>query len=322
MTHELAVLDTILDAAAALVRQSWEDPLEVHWKEDGGSLVTSLDLAVQDLVFARLTQEFPGDQLCSEEIQSWPQAGFTGRAWILDPIDGTQNLARSPVAPYAVSLAFLAGGQVRAGGVVFPVDGLKLLATSEGLFHSSHLRFCGRVSSQTRLDRSRLGLELHRPQVRATWLPAVAPLLDTVHSVRALGSAVAGLVEVATGGAEGYLAARLFPWDWAAAALLVEAAGGRVTRPDGSPADPLDPRPGGLLASNGVLHTTIETMLADIHPPFPDCTSDLHLAPHHLPRHPTVAVCPEPGEPDLPAKGSEPPPGPPERGQSLLQEHP
>ena len=47
--------------------------------------------------------------------------------------------------------------------------------------------------------------------------------------------------------------AGLEPWDIAAAALIVEESGGRVSRPDGRPLNLLD-REQGLLASNGHVH--------------------------------------------------------------------
>jgi myo-inositol-1(or 4)-monophosphatase len=77
-------------------------------------------------------------------------------------------------------------------------------------------------------------------------------------AVRRLGSAALDVCYVAAGRMEGFWERGLGPWDIAAAALLVEEAGGRVSDLDGQP---FVLRTGRLLASNGRVH---DEMLATI----------------------------------------------------------
>jgi myo-inositol-1(or 4)-monophosphatase len=70
-------------------------------------------------------------------------------------------------------------------------------------------------------------------------------------AVRRLGSAALDLCYVAAGRLDGFWEARLKPWDTAAASLLVEEAGGRVSGIDGAP---FRPRAGSVVGSNGLLH--------------------------------------------------------------------
>ncbi len=86
-------------------------------------------------------------------------------------------------------------------------------------------------------------------------------LYDACQDVRRTGCASLDLCWVACGRLDGYVELSLQPWDYAAGRLLVEEAGGRVTAPDGSPLSLCQGGP--LLASNGRLHSTLQTILKE-----------------------------------------------------------
>jgi myo-inositol-1(or 4)-monophosphatase len=79
-------------------------------------------------------------------------------------------------------------------------------------------------------------------------------------AVRRLGSAALDLCYVAAARLDGFWEQRLKPWDTAAGALIVEEAGGRVTRWNGGP---FDPRRDDLVASNGVIHDQMLGIIRD-----------------------------------------------------------
>ena len=74
------------------------------------------------------------------------------------------------------------------------------------------------------------------------------------HGVRRAGSAALDLCNVASGRFDGFWEFNLNPWDTAAGVLIVEEAGGVVTRFDGSPFE-LNSRE--TLASNGLIHQAL-----------------------------------------------------------------
>jgi myo-inositol-1(or 4)-monophosphatase len=74
------------------------------------------------------------------------------------------------------------------------------------------------------------------------------------HGVRRAGSAALDLCCVACGRFDGFWEFNLNPWDTAAGALIVEEAGGKVSRFDGS-AFELNSRE--TLASNGLVHDAL-----------------------------------------------------------------
>ena len=82
------------------------------------------------------------------------------------------------------------------------------------------------------------------------------------HGVRRIGSAAADLCYVASGKADGFWEFGLYPWDSAAGILLVEEAGGKVTRLDGKPYNIFDKQ---ILATNNLIHDEmIDKMSSEI----------------------------------------------------------
>ena len=78
--------------------------------------------------------------------------------------------------------------------------------------------------------------------------------------MRRLGSAVLYLAWLAAGRFDGYWELRLGPWDVAAAGLVVEEAGGRVTALSGGPLDLEAPT---VLARNGRIHDAMLAVLRE-----------------------------------------------------------
>jgi myo-inositol-1(or 4)-monophosphatase len=88
-----------------------------------------------------------------------------------------------------------------------------------------------------------------------------APFLARVQGIRRDGSAALNLAYVACGRFDVFWETKLHAWDVAAAALLVEEAGGRTSDFAGGPmpADAFE-----VAASNGTLHPELLGVLAGI----------------------------------------------------------
>jgi myo-inositol-1(or 4)-monophosphatase len=74
-------------------------------------------------------------------------------------------------------------------------------------------------------------------------------------AVRRLGSAALDLAYVAAGRLDGYWESGLSPWDWAAGILLVQEAGGQISRIDGG--EEVHREPPSLLASNKLIYESL-----------------------------------------------------------------
>ncbi|MEO6924993.1 MAG: inositol monophosphatase family protein, partial [Bryocella sp.] len=81
------------------------------------------------------------------------------------------------------------------------------------------------------------------------------------HGVRRAGSAALDLAYVACGRLEGFWELNLNPWDTSAGALLVEEAGGKMTKFDGSKFELNSVE---VLATNGLVHEEIQQLFEDL----------------------------------------------------------
>ena len=237
------------------------DPTAVHSIRTKGETdyVTNVDLAVQELLRERLTALAPGVQFMGEE-QDNTGLDWSRPCWILDPVDGTTDLIHNS-RHSAVSLALSEAEQILFGVVYNPYSGECFTARrGQGAFcNGSPIR----VSSADRLEDSLLsvGTVPGRRELADTAFRQMRALYDTCQDVRRTGCASLDLCWMACGRLDGYVELSLQPWDYAAGRLLVEEAGGRVTAPDGSPLSLCQGGP--LLASNGRLHSTLQTILKE-----------------------------------------------------------
>jgi myo-inositol-1(or 4)-monophosphatase len=252
-------LEVALAAAAAGARQLRRPASRQALKGgDPINVVTDRDLASQRAVFRVIRRAFPEHQLVGEEDDQAEVAG-SGPVWTVDPLDGTSNFAHGQT-PYGTSVGFSDGGRAMVG-VIVSLGMVAWAVRGQGAF----LRRRGRtvrlkVSERPTLERALLltGYGYDRSGYPA-WLARFGRALGAAQAVRMTGSAVNDLISVASGAAEAYWEDELQPWDWAAGALLVEEAGGRVTQLDGRP---LTAHRSTFLATNGLLHDELIAFLA------------------------------------------------------------
>jgi myo-inositol-1(or 4)-monophosphatase len=190
-----------------------------EWKEDD-TRVTFADFAISENLFAALRRDFAEDDYCSEEASPFDEvleleARF---AWVVDPIDGTNNYALGfPVC--AISLALLHNG-VPVYGFVYDYSTNALLEGGPGF---------GVLRNQKKVNRDRMAadaqtmLGLHFP-MDGELLDRLKPLLEK-YRVRCLGSGALSAAFVATGYLTGVVDFRVKVWDIAAAYALCVSAG-------------------------------------------------------------------------------------------------
>jgi len=190
-----------------------------EWKADD-TRVTFADFAISENVFAALRRDFAEDDYCSEEANPLDEvltlgAGF---AWVIDPIDGTNNYALGfPVC--AISLALLHDG-MPVYGFIYDYSTDALLEGGAGF---------GLQRNQKTMNRDRMAadaqtmLGLHFP-IDLELLDKLKPLLAK-YRVRCLGSGALSAAYVATGYLTGVVDFRVKVWDIAAAYALCAGAG-------------------------------------------------------------------------------------------------
>jgi myo-inositol-1(or 4)-monophosphatase len=90
------------------------------------------------------------------------------------------------------------------------------------------------------------------------YLPAWRAFLERAQGVRRFGAAAIDMGYVACGRLDGFWEQGLNAWDCAAGAVIVEEAGGRMTKLDGSPFDPFVPS---MLCTNARIHDEMLAVL-------------------------------------------------------------
>jgi 3'(2'), 5'-bisphosphate nucleotidase len=234
---ELLEMLTAISVRAALVIRNEAGKGGVQHKADG-SPVTSADLAAEAAIRKGLTQVAPNLPIVSEE-QALPEEALPPDAeyFLVDPLDGTREFIGGH-DEYAVAIALMADGAPVLGVVAAPALGLVwrgLVGRGAERVAFSATGTCGppeHVHARSRPP-DQLSVLVSRSHLDArtkAYLEGL-PKAQTV----GCGSAVK-FCRIADGSADLY--PRLAPtrdWDVAAGHALVEAAGGRVRAPDGTP---------------------------------------------------------------------------------------
>ena len=253
--QELKVIQAILDdvSVVALEQYARRAELKVSSKLNAVDLLTEADEHLQALITERILDEFPGDTVVGEELgcDVLPEDIHTRRAWVVDPIDGTQNFVRGLYASFGISIGFVEAGEVMAGGVHLPTIDEQFLA-AKGL-GATRNGMTIQVSDKPALNVARVEIDYGNPVHRNDIMEAFEDIVREAGEVRCHCAAVVGLCSVACGEMDAYFHTHLKPWDIAGAKIIVEEAGGTVNQLNGEAVDVFDVGTS-LFATNGHLY--------------------------------------------------------------------
>ena len=224
-------------------------------------VVTDADLAAEQVVLAGIRRLTPGGAILSEEAGAIGSA--TAERWIVDPLDGTVNYA-SGLPWYAVTLAYQRHGVTRAGVVHAPaMDLVGTYAEGHGAVVTGRRAM---VSRTTDLADAVVSVVLtshfDAPTVSRT-AEVIRRLGQAARGVRVIVSGGLEMSLVAAGRLDGFISLKADIVSHAAAMPMLRAAGGRITRPDGTEAGDEDLE---RVASNGRLHEALLDILRDVAP--------------------------------------------------------
>jgi 3'(2'), 5'-bisphosphate nucleotidase len=227
------VLAEIVEEAAAVILPFWKSELEVTQKADA-SPVTEADRAGERLILSRLLERFPDIPVISEEHASeygTPDA-IGPRFFLVDPVDGTKAFVRGDPA-FTVNIGLIEQARPVAGAVAAPATGEIWLTTAKGAMKR---RFGSTVLEPVRVrpwpEGEAVALVSH------TMKEETAAKLAAQYgfNLRTPMDSSIKLCRIAEGAADIY--PRHGPtseWDIAAGHAVLEAAGGRLTTPEGEP---------------------------------------------------------------------------------------
>jgi len=223
---------------------------EVEFKGDV-DLVTEKDRESQEIIYKIIKENFPQHSILGEEDLNIEKDKEL--LWLIDPIDGTTNFAHS-LPMFCVSIAFLVEGKSRVGVVYVPLlEEMFYAARGSGAFLNKKKIT---VSKEKDLGKCLLatGFPYDRRESPENNVNHFNKFIVRARGIRRIGSAAIDLAYTAAGRFDGFWEIKLYPWDTAAALLMVEEAGGKVTDFSNNPFDPFMKE---CVASNGQIHQRI-----------------------------------------------------------------
>lgn len=196
-------------------------------------LVTETDLAVEEFLKERLSKIYPEAAFMAEESYEGcmtPDGGAP--VWIIDPVDGTTNFAHK-IPFVGTSVALWSGGRSVLGVVNAPLLGeLFWAARGHGAFcNGEPLKVSGRTDLEKSLVATGFPYTIARDADKITGM--LNRVLKAAQGVRRCGAAAIDLVYLAAGRYDVFYESGLKAWDVAAGILLIEEAGGVISRYDG-----------------------------------------------------------------------------------------
>jgi myo-inositol-1(or 4)-monophosphatase len=252
LERRAAVAERAARAGAEVAADGFRAGLAVESKDGKTDYVTQADRDAQAAVVDALAEDAPGEPVVGEEAEALEEVPEEGRAWVVDPIDGTNNYVRE-IPVWATSVAAVEDGEPVAGATVMPalgdsyvVDGETVTRNGEPVAVSDH------TDPETFAVVPTVWWDLDD---RDAYARACEAIVDRFGDLRRWGCAQYTLAMLAGGAVEGVLTDRYTKsWDTMAGVAMVRAGGGTVTDLEGNR---WRHDSEGLVASNGQRHDVL-----------------------------------------------------------------
>lgn len=257
-SNETHLLETAIRAARAggqVALSRLGNPGYQKWKGPR-DLFAEAVLDIQASIVRVIRQEFPDHHFLVEESEA-RQDEQADPLWIIDPIDGSLNFFHG-LPLFAICVGFRTGGRYRVGVVYDPCrDELFQAVLNDGAYLNGQPIWVEQFADGLdAFQAAMVGTDLTGGQDEMKRAFQLTRIMATeVLNIRTLGSPALGLCYVAAGRLHAYYGLdHLKLWDIAAAAVILEEAGGVLTDIDGGPWFYAEE---GYLATNGAVHGTM-----------------------------------------------------------------
>lgn len=209
----------IIRKAAIIVK---EHNFTIQKKSTEEDIVTSADIEVQNFLCSELKKLLPSSGfLCEEKHLIDVKHDYT---WVIDPIDGTTNFSRG-ISECVISVALLYSNLPIIGVVFAPFKHYMFSAVAG---HGAKLNGKYICVSDKTFNNSLLctAMSLYRKEYAEVCRNIIFETYNKCNDFRRFGSCALELCYLAAGKCDLYFEIRVFPWDYAAAHLILKEAGG------------------------------------------------------------------------------------------------
>lgn len=241
----LAVAEKAARRSAGMITRAMTTHLKVN-EATQHDIKLQLDVDSQKLITETFRAHFPDHALLGEEGEHRDADLSPDQyEWIIDPIDGTVNLAYG-IPHFCISIACRRGEEILAGVVMDPMRNECFTASKGGGAFCNGLPMY--VSKRTRLDEAIMALGYGSAEAIPKYLELFTYYVHQLRKIRLMGAAALDMAYIASGRIDAYIEQGVKIWDIAAGKILVEEAGGKCIL------TPLEKRfQYHLQASNGLL---------------------------------------------------------------------
>lgn len=250
--RRLTIVERAACAGGDVALERFRTDIDVETKGATMEIVTQADRDAQQRIVELVLDTYPNDEIVGEEGNAGKDVPTEGAAWVIDPIDGTNNYVRD-VHAWATSVSAVVDGEPIASANVLPALGDVYVCGPSGVTRNGSPVA---VSDRSVPSRCLVSPMLRWPAAQhSEYLELVDGILNRFDDMRRIGSAQITLSLVASGGLDGAVSTvGGEPWDTIGGVHMIRRAGGVVTDVNGEPWH-LDSR--GLVASNGHVHDAV-----------------------------------------------------------------
>ncbi|MFC3476880.1 inositol monophosphatase family protein [Halobacterium litoreum] len=257
----VSVAERAARAGGEVAHEAFRTGIPVETKSGKTDVVTQADRNAQRRVIEVVRETHTEDAIVGEEEDELKSVPDAGAAWIIDPIDGTNNYVRD-IQYWATSVAAVEDRETLAAANHLPALGDTYVAGSDGVtLNGEPVSVSDKDDPEAFVVAPTIWWDFDR---RDEYADACAAIVNRFGDMRRYGCAQAALSMVAAGQLEATITnVHANPWDTVAGVHMVRQAGGVVTDVHG---DRWEPDCEGLVASNGEAHDVVLDVTREIRP--------------------------------------------------------
>ena len=219
--------------AGNLIKKGFGEIYEITAKPGRQNFVTAYDTMSEECIISFIKEHFPTHAFLAEEKGAISGSSSNEITWFIDPLDGTTNFAHQ-LPLVTISIAAYQHEQGLCGVILQPFTNELFIAEKGKGAYLNGTRIS--TSETKKIDDALIGagFPYNIAENPIPYMNHFSRLTQLGVTFRHFGSAALSLAYVAAGKLDGFWMDHLYPWDLAAGKLLIEEAGGKLTRYSGA----------------------------------------------------------------------------------------
>lgn len=242
--------------------------LVIQSKQTQG-IVSEADLASEEVITKYLKKKYPDIPILAEEgffrefkdnKNAYEHYKNIPMLWVIDPLDGTNNFVHG-LDYFAVCISLVVKGKPVVGVVHAPIRKETFAASlGNGMTFNGRKIFNKKGRRDIRSVLLATGFATEKGKPFNTEFRLFKNIMSEVRAIRRMGSAALDLCFTALGTYDGFWERGLAPWDVAAASIICQEAGVKVTEYDGQKHSPFSET---IIAARNPIHGKLKSLLGE-----------------------------------------------------------